>query len=51
MGGCRHEILCGGCAMGMSLLDMLSMAVLIGFVVLGLLHYRLDRKKAKAEKR
>ncbi len=37
--------------MGMSLLDVLSIAVLIGFVVFGFLHYRLDRKKAKTDKR
>ncbi len=31
--------------MGMSLLDGLSVAVLIGFVVFGFLHYRLDSNK------
>lgn len=36
--------------MSMSLLDVLSIAVLVGFVVLGLLHYRLDRKRAKTDK-
>ena len=37
--------------MGMSLLDVLSIAVVTGFVVLGIFHYRLDRKRAKADKR
>jgi hypothetical protein len=37
--------------MGMSLLDVLSIAVLVGFVVLCLLHYRLDSKRAKTDKR
>ena len=38
---------CGSCEMNLSLLNVLSIVVLFGLIVMGVLHYRLDRKGGK----